>query len=159
MFAAHYDTKTDLLDHLERAPAELLAVLVVPLMLAGALAGLWSGRSSWRQALLRRITSVAAWAGLGYGAVLFTTLSAGAFVPARSPGALDDGASCAVLVRHRPTKTTSALSTICSRVRSLTRIANPSSGILNRRNTTVDTTIFSIDTSSQTRISLALIFR
>jgi acetylornithine deacetylase/succinyl-diaminopimelate desuccinylase-like protein len=99
VFAAHYDTKTDLLDHLERAPAELLAVLVVPLMLAGALAGAGSRRSGRRQALLRRTTSVAAWAGLGYGAALFTTLSAGAFVPARSPGALDDGASCALLVK------------------------------------------------------------
>jgi Zn-dependent M28 family amino/carboxypeptidase len=34
-----------------------------------------------------------------YGVATFTALSAGAFLPARSPGALDDGGACAVLVR------------------------------------------------------------
>ena len=34
-----------------------------------------------------------------YGVATFVALSAGAFLPARSPGALDDGGACAVLVR------------------------------------------------------------
>ena len=34
-----------------------------------------------------------------YGFALFVTLSSGAFVRERSPGALDDGAACAVLAR------------------------------------------------------------
>jgi len=99
VFTAHYDTKTDLLDHLERAPGELLGVVAVPLMLAGAGAGALAGRARRREALLRRLAGVAAWVGLAYGALLFLTLSAGAFVPQRSPGALDDGASCALLVK------------------------------------------------------------
>lgn len=99
IFSAHYDTKTDLLDHVERAPIELLALPIVPLMLLGSLAGAASRRARRGARLLRGTASVAGWAGLLYGGLLFTTLSAGAFVPARSPGALDDGASCAVLVR------------------------------------------------------------
>jgi hypothetical protein len=99
IFAAHYDTKTDLLDHVERAPIELLALPIVPFMLVGALAGAASRRARRRAGLLRGTARAAGWAGLVYGALLFATLSAGAFVPARSPGALDDGASCAVLVR------------------------------------------------------------
>jgi acetylornithine deacetylase/succinyl-diaminopimelate desuccinylase-like protein len=85
LFAAHFDTKTDVLDHVERAPLELLGVPAALLMVLGV--------------LLPRVGPWAARLGVVYGAALFTSLSAGAFVPARSPGALDDGAACAVLVR------------------------------------------------------------
>jgi acetylornithine deacetylase/succinyl-diaminopimelate desuccinylase-like protein len=96
IFAAHYDTKTDLLDHVERAPVDLLAVPVIPLMLVGAWA---AGRAPRGPRVLGALASVAAWSAAAYGVASFSALSAGAFVPKRSPGALDDGGSCAVLVR------------------------------------------------------------
>jgi acetylornithine deacetylase/succinyl-diaminopimelate desuccinylase-like protein len=100
IFAAHYDTKTDALDHVERAPVDLLALPVIPLMLVGALAALRAGRAPGRRSRgLARLATFAAWSGAVYGVATFTALSAGAFLPARSPGALDDGGSCAVLVR------------------------------------------------------------
>ena len=99
IFAAHYDTKTDALDHVERAPVDLLALPVIPLMLVGALAAMRAAHAPDRSRGLARLASFAAWAGAVYGVATFTALSAGAFLPARSPGALDDGGSCAVLVR------------------------------------------------------------
>jgi acetylornithine deacetylase/succinyl-diaminopimelate desuccinylase-like protein len=97
--AAHYDTKTDVLDHVQRAPVDLLAVPVVPLMILGALGGALAGRFARAGRWLTRFGRFAAVAGVIYGLATFVVLSAGAFVPARSPGALDDGASCAVMVR------------------------------------------------------------
>jgi acetylornithine deacetylase/succinyl-diaminopimelate desuccinylase-like protein len=97
ILAAHYDTKTDVLDHVARAPFDLLAPVVIPLMGIGALAGLWAARRPRHAA--GRLATFAAWSAVAYGAGVFLTLSAGAFVPARSPGALDDGGSCAVLLR------------------------------------------------------------
>jgi acetylornithine deacetylase/succinyl-diaminopimelate desuccinylase-like protein len=95
ILAAHYDTKTDLLDHVERAPIEAASLLLAPLLVAGALAlAVAPGRRGAR--VLAGVASVGAAA---WGAGLFAALSAGAFVPARSPGALDDGGACAVLVR------------------------------------------------------------
>jgi acetylornithine deacetylase/succinyl-diaminopimelate desuccinylase-like protein len=91
LLTAHYDTKTDLLDHAQRAPIERLAAPVLLLMWVGALAA--------RSRRLRVLGSVAAWSAPLYGALAFLVLSAGVFVPQRSPGALDDGASCALLVR------------------------------------------------------------
>jgi acetylornithine deacetylase/succinyl-diaminopimelate desuccinylase-like protein len=97
ILAAHYDTKTDALDHVERSPVDLLALPVIPLMWIGALAALRAARAPSRA--LARLGSLAAWSAAGYGLATFVALSAGAFLPARSPGALDDGGSCAVLVR------------------------------------------------------------
>ena len=99
LFTAHYDTKTDLLDHVERAPVDLLAAPVTLLMIAGALAGWGAGRLQRGAKALRRLGSAAAWSAAVYGVLAFAALSAGVFLPQRSPGALDDGASCAVLVR------------------------------------------------------------
>lgn len=96
IFAAHYDTKTDLLDHVERAPIELLGLPVTALMIAAAL---WAARGRFRRGPLPRVARVAAGAAVLYGLGLFASLSAGMLVPARSPGALDDGAACAVLIR------------------------------------------------------------
>ncbi len=89
IFTAHFDTKTDLLDHVERAPIALLGLPAVALMIAGAL-----GARRWR-----RLGTVAGVTAAVYGVGLFLTLSAGALVPSRSAGAVDDGAACAVLVR------------------------------------------------------------
>jgi acetylornithine deacetylase/succinyl-diaminopimelate desuccinylase-like protein len=99
IFTAHYDSKTDLLDHVERAPVELAGLPVTGLMIAAALWTLSRRRALAAGAplpLLARITAVVA---AVYGVAMFAALSAGAFVSRRSPGALDDGAACAVLVR------------------------------------------------------------
>ena len=95
VFAAHYDTKTDLLDHVQRAPIELAGPPVAALMGAGAVA-LWVAPGA---RLARALAAAAGWGGALWGVGLFAALSAGAFVPGRSPGALDDGGACAVLVR------------------------------------------------------------
>lgn len=99
ILAAHYDTKTDLLDHVERAPVDLLALPAVVAMLFGAGAGLLAPCWPSRRRLLRGCGHAAAGLALLYGVASFAALSAGALVPARSPGALDDGASCAVLLK------------------------------------------------------------
>lgn len=91
LFAAHYDTKTDLFDHLERAPIDFLGVPLALLMVAGAVAAC-AGR-------VPRLAAIAERGALAYGVATFATLTAGAFVPSRSPGALDNGGACAVLVR------------------------------------------------------------
>ena len=96
IFAAHYDTKTDLLDHVQRAPIELVGLPVTVLMIGAAA---WAARGRFRQGPLPRVARLASWVAPLYGIGLFASLSAGMFVPARSPGALDDGAACAVLVR------------------------------------------------------------
>jgi len=99
ILAAHYDTKTDALDHVERAPVDLLALPVIPLMLVGALAAMRAARAPGHSLWLVRFGGLAAWSAAVYGVASFIALSAGAFLPARSPGALDDGGACAVLVR------------------------------------------------------------
>ena len=96
-FAAHYDTKTDLLDHDQRAPAEWLAAPTTALMLLAAGLAWWRPGST--HVVVRGIVRVVPWLGVAFGVLYFAVLSAGAFVPARSPGALDDGAACAVMVR------------------------------------------------------------
>ena len=96
LLTAHYDTKTDLLDHEQRAPIEALMAPMLLLTLLGALAALFA--SPARRGV-RALGRVAAWSAALYGALGFLALSAGVFVPGRSPGALDDGASCALLVR------------------------------------------------------------
>ena len=97
IFTAHYDTKTDLFDHIERAPVDFLGPPVVVLMLAGAVAGMAFRRRKRRW--LRVLVTVCAWSGAIYGSFFFLALSSGALIPNRSPGALDDGGACAVLVR------------------------------------------------------------
>jgi len=89
---AHFDSKTDLLDHVERAPLELLAVPATLMMWVGAWITLRRGESSaWsRAAIVAAVT---------YGIALFVSISSGALVGTRSTGALDDGAACAVLLR------------------------------------------------------------
>lgn len=112
LLTAHFDTKTDFLDHVARAPVFILGLPLGVLMLVVALAsyvGFHAGNfTPGRRALARILT----WASLFYGLAAFLALTAGAFVNTRSPGALDDGAGCAVLVRlaeklsaHPPVRT------------------------------------------------------
>jgi acetylornithine deacetylase/succinyl-diaminopimelate desuccinylase-like protein len=99
VFAAHYDSKTDALDHVERAPVDRLAAPIVALMALGALAAHRARTALRGRRALAAFGAVAAWSAAGYGAAAFAALSAGALAAQRSPGALDDGGSCAVLVR------------------------------------------------------------
>ena len=87
IFSAHYDTKTDLLDHVERTPIQLLGLPLTLLMLVAAVV---KPRP--------RLTKVAVAGALLNGVGLFLVQTGGAFVPGRSPGAVDDGAGCAVLL-------------------------------------------------------------
>lgn len=100
VFTAHYDTKTDLLDHVERAPIDALALPLALLMVAGALGAVLVRRPDvrgWRWVeLLRR---VAGWGALVQGLAMLLVLSAGALVRPQSPGAVDNGGSCAVVVQ------------------------------------------------------------
>ena len=101
LLAAHYDTKTDLLDHVQRAPLELATIPLILLLVVGAVCLRVLRRRAGRSGSprLRRVASIATWAGPVAGTAYFLTLTAGAFVPGRSPGAIDDGAACAILVR------------------------------------------------------------
>lgn len=81
LISAHYDTKTDLFDHVTRTPLTLATVPCALLMIVGAL---WS-----------RLRKVALGASVFSGISYFLVSAGGAFVPARSPGAIDDGAGCA----------------------------------------------------------------
>ena len=96
ILSAHYDTKTDLLDHVARAPIELLGLPVTALMIVAAV---WAARRRHRAGPLPLVARIAGWTAVVYGLGLFASLTAGMFVRARSPGALDDGAACAVLIR------------------------------------------------------------
>jgi len=99
VFAAHYDSKTDALDRFERAPLDRLALPVVALMALGSLAARRASVAQRGRSALAAFGGLAAWSAAVWGVAAFVALSAGALVPRRSPGALDDGGSCAVLVR------------------------------------------------------------
>ena len=99
IFAAHYDTKTDLFDHIVRAPITAIAFPLCGLMAAAAFAGLAVRKTSRPSKSPRRLANLAGVAALLYGSAFLLAFSAGAVLHARSPGALDDGAACAVLVR------------------------------------------------------------
>lgn len=100
VLTAHYDAKTDLLDPVQRAPVERLALPVLATLLLGALAGWGAGRcqpETQRRFLYSRLAGFAGWVAVAYGALVFAALSAGALLPDRSHGALDAGGACAVL--------------------------------------------------------------
>jgi len=95
--AAHYDSKTDLLDHVIRAPIEILGLPIALWMVAAALVS-WRHRRE-RQRRLRRFERGAAVVAALYGVFSFIALTGGAFASTRSPGTLDNGAATAVMVR------------------------------------------------------------
>lgn len=99
LLAAHYDTKTDLLDHTERAPIEAATVPATLFLMLGAVCLRVCQRWPRAPRVLRWGSTLAAVLGPLLGMGYFLMLTAGAFIPARSPGALDDGAACALLVR------------------------------------------------------------
>lgn len=99
ILTAHYDTKTDLLDHVERTPVDLLSLPMTVLMVAAPLAGFVRARRQAPHDGASRFERTLVPATLVYGGAVFLVLTGGAFVRQRSPGALDDGAACAILVR------------------------------------------------------------
>jgi len=96
ILSAHYDTKTELLDHVARTPLQLLAVPMFGLLLVAPLRGLFRRLRGDAPGRWERVGGPAA---AVYGAAIGLVYAAGAVIPARSPGAMDDGAACAVLVR------------------------------------------------------------
>jgi acetylornithine deacetylase/succinyl-diaminopimelate desuccinylase-like protein len=99
LLTAHYDTKTDVLDHVQRAPIEGLAAPVTLLMVLAPAAAAVALRVRRGRRLASGLGRFAAGVAALYGLAMFVALSAGAFAPRRSPGALDNGGACAVLVR------------------------------------------------------------
>ncbi|MBI4515927.1 MAG: M28 family peptidase [Deltaproteobacteria bacterium] len=95
ILSAHYDTKTDLLDHYQRAPIQFLIVPMAMLAVAFPLTGRWR---RWRG---RAEGHVRGWSVIVplYFAGFALAMSGGALVAERSPGALDDGAAVATLVK------------------------------------------------------------
>jgi acetylornithine deacetylase/succinyl-diaminopimelate desuccinylase-like protein len=94
VLAAHYDTKTEPFDHLSRTPMQIAGVVIGVLLVA----------APWRTARRRDgkrspLERVAAPAAIGYGALIAWMYAGGLVLPARSHGAIDDGAACAILVR------------------------------------------------------------
>lgn len=92
--SAHYDAKTDLFDHAERAWIEGLTVPMTLLMILAAVLARRAGGGRF-DGVRRGLVTAVPLAAAGFGALTFATLSGGAFVAQRSPGALDDGAACA----------------------------------------------------------------
>lgn len=99
IFTAHYDTKADLCDHVARAPITAMALPLCGLMIAVAFTGLAARKMSRSSKVLGRFANLAGVAAALYGFAFLLAFSAGAVLRAPSPGALDDGAACAILVR------------------------------------------------------------
>lgn len=85
VLATHYDTKTELLDHVERAV----------LFYGAALLFVWACVATWRRA--QRAYLPAALATLALVACALQLVS-GRFLTSRSPGVVDNAVGCAVLV-------------------------------------------------------------
>ncbi|NNE43470.1 MAG: M20/M25/M40 family metallo-hydrolase [Gemmatimonadetes bacterium] len=96
VLAAHLDTKTELLDHIARTPVQIAGAAAVLLMIAVPLRTRYLQR---RRARRSRLEATAARTAVAVGLGLMLVYSAGLVLPERSPGALDDGAACAVLLR------------------------------------------------------------
>lgn len=95
ILGAHYDTKTDLFGHYQRIPIHFLLIPVAVVTIAIAI----SGWRRWRQEMSLAGVRVAAVIVLLYYFTFFLSLTAGAFMLTPSPGAIDDGASVALLLR------------------------------------------------------------
>jgi hypothetical protein len=81
ILSAHYDTKTDLLDHVARAPIELLGLPVTALMIVAAV---WAARRRYRAGPLPLVARIAGWTAVVYGLGLFASLTAGCRASAQS---------------------------------------------------------------------------
>jgi hypothetical protein len=95
ILAAHYDTKTELTDHVIRLPVQLagaalgIFALLIPLAWSQPLGRRW----------LRPTSRIFAIVTVIYGVLFLTLFVGGSFRTERSSGALDNGAACAVLLR------------------------------------------------------------
>ncbi len=82
-----------------RAPITAVAFPLCGLMIAAAFTGLTFRKIFRPSKAPERFANLVGVAALLYGFAFFLAFSAGAVLRARSPGALDDGAACAMLVR------------------------------------------------------------
>ena len=95
ILTAHYDTKTELTDHVIRLPVQVagavlgIFALLIPLAFSQSLGRRWLIPASRIFAIVTLI----------YGVVFLTLFAGGLFRSERSSGALDNGAACAVLLR------------------------------------------------------------
>lgn len=99
ILAAHYDTKTELTDHIVRLPVQIAGFALGCVALLTAIA-------SWRfrdRRWLESASRIVAFSAFGYGVVFLAVFSGGLLRPDRSAGALDNGAACAVLLRAATT--------------------------------------------------------
>ena len=99
ILSAHYDSKTDLFDHRERRWVEGASVPMVVWMLVAAGLGALAARPRRGEGVRRFVVASAPFAAGAYGLLTFATLTGGAFHPRPSPGALDDGAACALILK------------------------------------------------------------
>jgi hypothetical protein len=99
ILTAHYDTKTELLDHLRSRPVQRLGLPISTSLVLAALTGLLTKRAGRWTALRKHVAGLVGALAILYAGAFCVTFSAGAVVPARSPGAVDNGAACAVLLR------------------------------------------------------------
>jgi Peptidase family M28 len=95
ILGAHYDTRTDLLSYYRQLPFRFLIVEIAVLTVCFPLTGLWR---RWRG---RPEGHVRGWAAIVplYYVGFFLTVTGGAFVSARSAGALDDAGAVAALLQ------------------------------------------------------------
>ncbi len=99
VFSAHFDTKTDVFDHVTRAPILLFSVpatLLMSAVAAGSFVAQQAGSLTVGRLALARILG---WMGAAYSALVAAAFSGGMLLDRRSAGALDNGAACAVLLR------------------------------------------------------------
>jgi hypothetical protein len=92
VLSAHYDSKTEIVDHVVRAPIAIFGGALGIVLLLLPIAVFVAPR------IRRRLVPLTAWTTLAYGGVALFVFGGGALLEDRSHGALDDGAACAVLM-------------------------------------------------------------
>lgn len=95
VLVAHYDSKTEMTDHAVRLPVQLVGAVLGLVALAVAFA--CAIRPD--HPVLVLVSRGAAFAAALYGVVFAVVFAGGALRSDRSPGALDNAAACAVLIR------------------------------------------------------------
>jgi hypothetical protein len=98
ILSCHYDTTTELFDHVQNARLDFVHLLVPGLVIGIAIFAATNRDKSERR-WFRALVTLAGLAAVLEGVVVFLQVGAGALVPRKSHGAVDDGAACAVLVR------------------------------------------------------------
>lgn len=96
IISSHYDSKTELFDHQQRAPIYNAAVVAMLLLLAATLWGVLAGPSA--PAALRRTWAIVCLAGLLGLVALAVAFGGGLLLKEQSPGTRDNGTSVVVML-------------------------------------------------------------